>query len=80
MLVTTEGLPQPLPTRAGAFFLRQGGSVPRFRTYGRGLDPAARLGFTGAAGLAFTDSSRRVAIRWGLSEGVSLLWPRGLSI
>lgn len=72
MLVTTEGLPQPLPNRAGAFFLRQGGSVPRFRTYGRGLDPAARLGFTGAAGLAFTGSSRRVAIRWGLSEGVSL--------
>lgn len=72
-VVTTEGLPQPLPARAGGFYLRQGGSVARFRAHRRGSDAAARLGFAGAAGLAFAGSSGRVANRWGLSEGVSLL-------
>lgn len=58
---------------------RYGGLVARFRTRRRCLGPAARLGFSRGS-RALQAVLARVLIRWGLSEGVSLLWPRGLSI
>lgn len=57
---------------------RYGGLVARLVSNAPSLSGSGRSARFQPGQPGFAGSSRRVLIRWGLSEGVSLLWPRGL--